>query len=42
VWSLLGGAIGLFDYGVLLAFDANMMVAGQDVTIAMGLLFFFP
>ena len=42
LWSLLGGAIGLFDFGVLLAFDANLTVGGQDLTIAMGLLFFLP
>jgi nitrogen-specific signal transduction histidine kinase len=42
VWSLLGGAIGLFDFGVMIALDANMIIGGQDATLLMGLLFFVP
>jgi hypothetical protein len=42
VWSLFGGAIGLFDFGVLIALDANMMILGRDGTVAMGFLFFLP
>ena len=42
VWSLLGGAIGLFDFGILLALDADMIIQGRDGTLAMGLLFFIP
>ncbi len=42
LWALVGGAIGLFDFGVLLAFDADLRIGGQDATAAMALLFFLP
>jgi len=42
VWSLIGGAIGLFDFGALILFDANMTIGGQDATALVGLLFFLP
>lgn len=42
VWSLAGGAIGLFDFGLLIALDANMLILGRDATVTMGFLFFIP
>lgn len=42
VWSLIGGAIGLFDFALLIALDANMLILGRDATVLMGILFFVP
>jgi signal transduction histidine kinase len=41
-WALAGASIGLFDFGVLLAFDANLTIAGRDFTIPMFLSFLLP
>lgn len=38
-WTSTGAAIGLFDFSVLLAFDANLFVAGRDATIPLLLSF---
>lgn len=41
-WAAAGGAIGLTDFCALLAFDANLTVAGRDFTIPLFLLFLLP
>lgn len=42
IWALGGGALGAFDFAVLVALDANMTVGGRDATLLIGLLFFLP
>lgn len=42
VWAAIGGAIGLFDFFVLIALDADLRIAGRDATMLIGLLFFVP
>ena len=42
VWSLTGAAIGLFDFALMVALDANMMILGRDATNVMGVLFVVP
>ncbi len=41
-WVMAGGSIGLFDFGLLIALDAHMIVLGRDVTIPMFFAFFIP
>lgn len=38
-WASAGASIGLFDFCVMLAFDANLVVAGHDATIPLLLSF---
>ena len=42
VFALAGAGIGLFDYGVLWALDANMTVMGRDLTVILFLSFLIP
>jgi signal transduction histidine kinase len=41
-WVIAGGSIGLFDFGLLIALDANLVVLGRDVTIPMLFAFLIP
>ena len=41
-WALLGGAIGLGDFLVLVALDADLRIGETDATALVGLLFFVP
>ncbi len=42
VWASAGAAIGVFDFGVMLAFDANLTIGGYDFTFPMFLFFLIP
>jgi two-component system sensor histidine kinase HydH len=44
VWlfALAGAGIGLFDYGVMWALDANMTVMGRDITLLLFVSFLIP
>lgn len=42
LWVVAGGSIGFFDYALLIALDANMVVLGRDVTIPMLFAFLIP
>ncbi len=41
-WTLLGGAIGLFDFGVLVLLDADMRIGEMDATWIVALAFLVP